>query len=146
MTKLKIIQDKEVKEVIDYIYELGEFEDWNLMFDDLPEIGFVNHLTFEEMLNKVKPTIKKYAKTPMRCRYVKKRMRLLWNAYIDEVFPRKFKYDLRWAYAHQFVGLLVELEDYPNINPGVELHAICVLYGLFGENFERIENYNRKYC
>ena len=91
--KLKIIQDKEVKEVIDCIYEMGEIDDWNLMFDDLPEHGFVNHLTFEEMLNKVKPTIKKYAKTPMRCRYVEKRMRLLWNAYIDEVFPRKFKYD-----------------------------------------------------
>ena len=50
--KLKIIQDKEVKEVIDCIYEMGEIDDWNLMFDDLPEHGFVNHLTFEEMLAK----------------------------------------------------------------------------------------------
>ena len=63
------------------------------------------------MLNKVRPTIKKYAKTPMRCRYVEKRMKLFWNAYIDQVFPRKFKYDLRWAYAHQIVGAAEELED-----------------------------------
>ena len=144
--KLKIIQDPEVKEVADVLNIIFEFDDWDLVFDDLPECGFVNDLTFQEMLNKVRPTIKKYAKTPMRCRYVEKRMKLFWNAYIDEVFPRKFKYDLRWAYAHQIVGVFEEFENYPNINPGVELHATCVLYGLLGENFERVEEYNRKYC
>ena len=108
--KLKIIQDPEVKEVADVLNIIFEFDDWDLVFDDLPECGFVNDLTFQEMLNKVRPTIKKYAKTPMRCRYVEKRMKLFWNAYIDEVFPRKFKYDLRWAYAHQIVGAFEGLE------------------------------------
>ena len=144
--KLKIIQDSEVKKVADVLNNIFDFDDWDLVFDDLPECGFVNDLTFQEMLNKVRPTIKKYAKTPIRCRYVEKRMKLFWNAYIDEVFPRKFKYDLRWAYAHQIVGAFEGLENYPNINPGVELHATCVFYGLFGENLERIEDYNRKYC
>ena len=74
--KLKIIQDPEVKEVADTLNNIFEFDDWDLVFDDLPECGFVNDLTFQEMLNKVRPTIKKYAKTPMRCRYVEKRMKL----------------------------------------------------------------------
>ena len=145
MTKLKIIQDPEVKEMADVLNNIFEFDDWDLVFDDLPECGFVNDLTFQEMLNKVRPTIKKYAKTPMRCRYIEKRMKLFWNAYIDEVFPRKFKYDLRWAYAHQIVGAAEELEDYPSINPGSELHFTCVTYGLLGENCEKIYSYLEKY-
>ena len=142
--KLKIIQDQEIMNVINWVKEMGEFEDWDLLFDDIPESGLLNSLTFEEMLKTVKPTICKFAETPMRCRYVEKRMKMMWDMFIDEA-PAEYKFDLRWAYAHQILGMLDYIEDYPKVNPGVELHFICVLYGLLGDNFERVEKYREKY-
>ena len=142
--KLRVIQDHNTKKIINWVKEMGEFDDWDLLFDDIPESGLLNSLTFEEMLAKVKPAIKKFAETPMRCSYVEKRMKMMWDMFIDET-PSEYKFDIRWAYAHQIVGLLDLIEEYPNVNPGVILHFICVLYGLLGENFERVKNYYIKY-
>ena len=89
------------------------------------------------MLNKVRPTIKKYAKTPMRCRYIEKRMKLFWNAYIDEVFPRKFKYDLRWAMP---IKLSVLLRSWRIIRTSIQglsyilLALLMVYWGKLREN------------
>ena len=142
--KLKVIQDPTTREIINFVRDMGEFEEWDLMFDDIPESGIINELTFQEMLNKVRPTIKKYAHTPMRCRYVEKSMKLMWEAFINET-PPEYKFELRWAYAHQFLGLLDTIEEYPNINPAIEMHFVCVFFGLLGENCERIHKYNNKY-
>ena len=48
--KLKIIQDPEVKEMADVLNNIFEFDDWDLVFDDLPECGFVNDSTFHYIM------------------------------------------------------------------------------------------------
>lgn len=140
----KVIQDPQVKAALKSIDDLLDFEDWDLLFEDLPEYGIINELTFQVMLEKVRPMIKKYAKTPLRCRYVEKRMWLLWEMWMEEA-PEEFQHSLRYAYIHQLIGLTAEWDDYPKVNPGVALHTICIIYGLFGEKYERLNKYRKKY-
>ena len=50
--KLRVIQDHNTKKIINWVKEMGEFDDWDLLFDDIPESGLLNSLTFEEIFAK----------------------------------------------------------------------------------------------
>lgn len=141
--KLHLVRNPDREELFDTINQILEFDDWDLLFDELPEQSIVSQLSFEDMISKINPIIKKHAGSNMKHRYVVKRMQIMWTLWMEEA-PYEHRFNIRWAYAHQFIGLIGEWENYPNINPGLPLHTVCVLFSLFGENLERFNRLKEK--
>ena len=134
--QLKLIHNKNIEEVDQLLTMMNDFDDWDALLSDIPDTGILNNLTFEQLIDKIEPTINKHSKTPMRARYVVTYLKFYWDLCIEDNVT-----SIRQAYINLLYWSAEANRDTPKLNPGLELVFSCIYCGLMGENNEKIEAY-----